>query len=149
MNLTSLMPNGAAEIARPVGDFLTSLLKTITDGSRLFTNDSPDGLGMLISALAGVAAALAVATLLAMYFRSGYRTARDIIRHGLAAAVVLGLLAIVVYDMRGAAQAYLGLNPSKPEVEFEIRRPRTTATAVADNQIDKNQGVSSTPRSPA
>jgi hypothetical protein len=149
MNLTSLMPNGATGIAGPVGDFLNSFLRAIADGAGLFTNGSPDSPGMLMSGLAGAAAALAVATLLAVYFRSGYRTARDMIHHGLAAVVVLGLLAIVVYDMRGAAQAYLGLNPPKPEVEFEIRRPRATETAVADNQVDKNQGVSSTPRAPA
>jgi hypothetical protein len=134
MNLISLMPNGAAEIAGLPGDFLTSLLKAITKVSGLFADDSPDGLGMLMSGLAGVAAALAVAILLAVYFRSGYRTARDMVRHGLAAAAVLGLLAIVAYDMRHAGLAYLGLSPSKPEVEFEIRLPRATAIAVADSQ---------------
>ena len=78
-----------------------------------------------------------------MYFRSGYRSTRDIVRHGLAAAVVLGLLAFVAYDMRDAALAYLGINPSKPEVEFEIRLPKAAASAMADTQIelhtDRNQ----------
>ena len=50
---------------------------------------------MLMSGLAGVAAALAVAIMLTVYFRSGYRSTRDIVRHGLAAAMVLGLLAFV------------------------------------------------------
>jgi hypothetical protein len=78
-----------------------------------------------------------------VYFRSGYRTARDIVRHGVAAAAVLGLLAFVVSDMRHAALAYLGINPSKPAVEFEIRLPMKAVTAVADTQIelhtDRNQ----------
>ena len=57
--------------------------------------------------------------------------------------MVLGLLAFVAYDMRDAALAYLGINPSKPEVEFEIRLPKAAASAVADTQIelhtDRNQ----------
>ncbi len=75
-------------------------------------------------ALAGAAAALAVAIALTVYFRSGYRTARDVVKHGLAAVVVLGLVAFVAYDMRHAALAYLGINPEKPAVEFEIRMPK-------------------------
>lgn len=113
-------------------DLISSLLNT------------PDGsLGLVMSALAGVAAALAVAIVLAVYFRSGYRSARDIVRHGLVATAVLGLLAFVAYDMRHAALAYLGINPSKPEVEFEIRLPKTAPSALADGQIelhtDRNQ----------
>ena len=108
------------------------------------SHDSPDGgLGLVMSALAGVAAALAVAIVLTVYFRSGYRSRRDIVRHGLAATAVLGLLAFVVYDMRHAALAYLGINPTKPAVEFEIRLPRAALTTIADTQIelhtDRNQ----------
>jgi hypothetical protein len=100
-------------------------------------------LGMLMSGLAGVAAALAVAIILTVYFRTGYRSARDIVRHGLATTAVLGLLAFVAYDMRHAALAYLGINPTKPAVEFEIRLPTATASTMADTQIelltDRNQ----------
>ena len=108
------------------------------------TDDSPDGwLGMLTSGLAGVAAALAVAIMLTVYFRSGYRSARDIVRHGLAAALVFGLLAFVVYDMRHAALAYLGINPTKPAVEFEIRLPKAAVRLRPTRQIelhtDRNQ----------
>jgi hypothetical protein len=53
------------------------------------------------------------------------------------------LLAFVAYDMRHATLAYLGMNPSKPAVEFEIRLPKTAASAVADSQVelhtDQNQ----------
>ena len=111
---------------------------------RVWIDDSPDGwFGMAMSGLAGAAAALAVAIVLTVYFRTGYRSARDIVRHGLAVAAVLGLLAFVAYDMRHAALAYLGINSAKPAVEFEIRLPKLAASAVAGTQIelhtDKNQ----------
>jgi hypothetical protein len=64
-------------------------------------------------------------------------------RHGLAATVVLALLGFVAYDMRHAALAYLGINPTKPAVEFEIRLPKAALAAVADSQVelvtDRNQ----------
>ena len=112
-------------------------------GTGLF-DDSPDGgLGMIMSALAGVAAALAVAIVLTIYFRSGYRSRRDLVKHGLAASAVLVLLAFVISDMRHAALAYLGINPAKPAVEFEIRLPKAALSAVADTQVelltDRNQ----------
>jgi hypothetical protein len=99
----------------------------------LFAGDNPDDtLGMLMSALAGIAAALAVAIMLAVYFRSGYRTGRDMLRHGVAAAVVLGLLAFVAYDMHHAALDYLGITPSKPEVEFEAPLPKAAVLRFAE-----------------
>jgi hypothetical protein len=72
-----------------------------------------------------------------------YRTWRDVLRHGLAALAALALFAFAAYDMRHAALAYLGLNPSKPAVEFEIRMPKETLAAASDTQIelhtDRNQ----------
>lgn len=135
MNLTSPVL-GSAHAAELPGSSVASLLK--------MADDSPDGvLGMLMSGLAGVAAALAVAIVLTVYFRSGYRSSHDILRHGLAATVVLALLAFVAYDMRHAAQAYLGINPAKPAVEFEIRGPKAALADVADSQVelvtDRNQ----------
>jgi hypothetical protein len=140
MNLMSPMLMGVAHAAALPGDSVASLLKTVADSTGLFADDSPDGwLGLLTSALAGLAAALAVAISLTVYFRS----VRDIVRHGLAAAAVFGLLAFVAYDMRHATLAYLGMNPSKPAVEFEIRLPKTAASAMADSQVelhtDQNQ----------
>jgi hypothetical protein len=144
MNLLSSIPQEAADLAGLPGDSVTAFLREIADYTGLLTDDSPDGwLGMLTSGLAGIAAALAVAIMLTVYFRSGYRSARDIVRHGAATALVFGLLAFVVYDMRHAAQAYLGINPSKPAVEFEIRLPTAAAVSVDDGQIelhtDQNQ----------
>jgi hypothetical protein len=144
MNLTSPILKGAVHAAELPGDSVASLLKMVGDGTGLFADDGPDGvLGMLMSGLSGVAAALAVAIVLTVYFRSGYRSVRDVVRHGLAATLVLGLLAFVAYDMRHAALAFLGINPAKPAVEFEIRLPKTAVSAVADTQVelhtDRNQ----------
>ncbi|MCS3930777.1 hypothetical protein M2175_005808 [Bradyrhizobium elkanii] len=111
--------------------------------SSLLTESADGRLGVLMSALAGIAAALAVALAMTVYFRLGYRSWRDVVRHGLATLAALALLAFAAYDLRHAALAYLGLNPSKPAVEFEIRMPRETLTAVTDSQIelhtDRNQ----------
>ena len=106
--------------------------------------ESADGqFGILMSALAGIATALAVALAMTVYFRMSYRTWRDVLRHGLAALAALALFAFAAYDMRHAALAYLGLNPSKPALEFEIRMPKETLAAASDTQIelhtDRNQ----------
>jgi hypothetical protein len=143
MNLASSpVLKGAAEIAALPGASISSLLRTVADSFGLFPDDN--SFGLLMSALAGVAAALAVAILLTVYFRTGYRSLRDIVRHGLAAALALGLLAFVIADMRHAALAYLGINPTKPAVEFEIRLPKAPST-LADSQIelhtDRNQAL--------
>ena len=104
----------------------------VGDTTGLFADDRSDGvMGMLMSGLAGVATALAVAIVLTVYFRSRYRSVRDVVRHGLAAAAVFALIAFVAYDMRHAALAYLGINPAKPAVEFEIRLPKTAASAIS------------------
>ena len=136
MNLTSPVLKGATHTAEAPGSAVASLFK--------MADDTPDGvLGMLMSGLAGVAAALAVAIVLTVYFRSGYRSSRDVLKHGLAATAVLALLAFVAYDMRHAAQAYLGINPAKPAVEFEIRLPKAALAAVSETQVelvtDRNQ----------
>jgi hypothetical protein len=144
MNLTSPILKGVVHAAELPGDSVTSFLKMVAESTGLFADDSPDGwLGMLMSGLSGVAAALAVAIILTVYFRSGHRRIGDIVRHGLAAAVVLGLLAFVASDMRHAALAYLGINPAKPAVEFEIRLPKAAVSDLADTQVelrtDRNQ----------
>ena len=142
MNLASSpVLKSAGEIAGLPGASMSSLLRTVADSLGLFPDDG--SFGLLMSGLAGIAAALAVAILLTVYFRTGYRSLHDIVRHGLAAALALGLLAFAVYDMRHAALAYLGINPTKPAVEFEIRLPKAAATTLADSQIelhtDRNQ----------
>jgi hypothetical protein len=91
---------------------------------------------MVMSGLAGVAAALAVAILLSVYFRTGDRAPRDAVKHGFAAAVVLGLLAFVAYDMRQAALAYLGIDTARPAIEFDIRLPNAVSWAISDTRIE-------------
>jgi len=144
MNLTSPVLKGAVQAAQLPGDSVTSFVRTIASAAGILADDSPDGwLGLLMSGLSGVAAALAVAILLTVYFRSRYRSFRDIVRHGLAAALVLGLFAFVAYDMRHAALAYLGINPTKPAIEFEIRLPKAALSDVGNTQVelrtDRNQ----------
>jgi hypothetical protein len=145
MNITSPILNGAAHAAALPGDSVTSFLKMVADATGLFADDSSDGvIGMMMSGLAGVATALAVAIVLTVYFRSRYRSVRDVVRHGLAAAAVFALVAFVAYDIRHAALAYLGINPAKPAVEFEIRLPKTAASAISGNtqvelHTDRNQ----------
>src|SRR5258708_14106031 len=102
-----------------------------------FAEERRDGSrGMVMSALAGIAAALAGAIFLTVYFRSGYRSLREILKHGLAAAAVLVLLAFVAYDMRHAALAYLRINASNPAVELEIRLPKPALSNIAAAQIE-------------
>jgi len=143
MNITSPLLSGAARAADVPGDSVTSLLRMIGAGTGWFDDSVDGGLGIAMSALAGVAAALAVAIVLSVYFRSGYRSPRDLFKHGLAASLVVGLVAFVIYDMRHAALAYLGINPTKPAVEFEIRLPKAALRTIADTQVelltDRNQ----------
>ena len=143
MSLISSFSDGMADLAG-FAQRVISFLKGVAESTGQTLDDSPDSWsGLLMSGAAGIAAALAVALILIVYFRNGYRSVSDIAKHGLAAVVVLGLLAFVAHDMRDAALTYLGLNPSKPQVEFEIRLPKAAATAVADTQIelhtDRNQ----------
>lgn len=115
----------------------------MTTLTSLWTESADGRLGILMSALSGIAVALAVALAMTVYFRLSYRTWRDVARHGLATLAAVALFAFAAYDMRHAALAYLGLNPSKPAVEFEIRMPREMLTAATDTQIelhtDRNQ----------
>ena len=100
---------GAARAADLPGDSVTSLLRMIGAGTGLFDDNVDGGLGIVMSALSGVAAALAVAILFSVYFRSGYRSPRDLVKHGIAATLVAALTAFVVYDMDVAfAQARAG-----------------------------------------
>jgi len=103
-------------------DLYGSFPKILADMAGLWPDASPDGaFDLLMPGLAGVAAAVAVAIALTVYFQTGYRGARDIVRHGLAAATVLALLGFAAYDMRNAASAYLGITPTKPAASFELR----------------------------
>jgi F0F1-type ATP synthase membrane subunit c/vacuolar-type H+-ATPase subunit K len=137
MNFIAPLLSGAARAADLPGDYVTSLLKSVAARTGFVVDDSPDGwLGMLMSGLAGIAAALAIAILLTVYWQTGPRRIRDMVRHGLGAVLALGLFAFVAYDIRHAAQAYLGIIATEPAVEFEIRMPSTAVSAVVDAQVE-------------
>jgi hypothetical protein len=102
----------------------------------LFGDGLDGGLGVLMSALSGTATALAIAIMLTVYIHTGHRTPRDVIKHGLATVIAFGLLAFVASDMRNVALAYLGINPGKPAVEFEIRVPKTNLAVISDTQVE-------------
>jgi hypothetical protein len=141
MDITTPILASAGWLADLPGEVITSLVRKIGELTGLFDDDS--GLGLVLSGLAGAAAALAVALALTVYFHAGNRTARDTMKDGIAAIVALTLVAFVAYDMRHAALAYFGLNPSKPAIEFEIRMPKTDLSAISNTQIelhtDRNQ----------
>jgi hypothetical protein len=143
MNLTTPALKSMIRPSETSGDSITALLQKA--GANAGPLASDDSLGMVMSGLSGVATALAVAILLSVYFRTGYRSGRDVAKHGGAAALVLalGLIAFVAYDMRQAALAYLGINPATPAIEFEIRLPKAALSAISDTQIelrtDRNQ----------
>ena len=111
---------------------LTSLfhqvLHSVPD-TPIWPDHGADGNGFLMPALAGVAAALTVALMLAVYFQTGYRSYRDMIRHGLAAALGLSLLAFVIYDMRNAALAHIVRTQPRPAAEFDLQWQQTTQRA--------------------
>jgi len=141
MDISTAILASAGRLAELPGEVITALVRKIGELTGLFNDDG--GLGLVLSGLAGTAAALAVALALIVYFHTGYRTARDVLKHGIAATVALALVAFVAYDMRHAAFDYLGLNPSKPAIEFEIRMPKTDLSAISNTQIelhtDRNQ----------
>jgi hypothetical protein len=139
MNVPTLLVKDASQIAELPGASATSMLKSIEDWAGLMDDGSDGGLGMLMSALAGAAAALAVAIVLTIYFHHRQRTMREVVKHGLAVALALGLAAFVAPDMRHAARVLFGIAPSKPAVQFEIRRPRETLSAISDTQRGRTQ----------
>jgi hypothetical protein len=106
---------------------LHSLLQSMPDTALISPDQGfDDGTGFLMPALAGIAAAITVALMLAIYFETGYRSYRDMIRHGLTAAAGLSLLAFAAYDMRNVALAHLAPTSARPATQFELRWRLTT-----------------------
>ena len=106
----------------------TSLLSGIAGIWPNFGAD--DGNGLVMPALAGIAAATTVALAMTIYFQTGYRSYRDMIRHGLVAAIALALLAFAIFDMRNAALAHLAARTAEP-AQFELQWKQTTDRAKA------------------
>jgi hypothetical protein len=109
----------------------TAELTSLVSGAAGILPDlsADDGTGLLMPALTGVVAAVTVALALAIYFQTGYRSYRDMIRHGLAAAIGLALMAFVIYDMRNAAMAHLTKTSVGPTAQFELQWQKTTERA--------------------
>jgi len=106
----------------------TSLLSGIAVIWPDFGADDSNALAM--PALAGIAAATTLALAVTIYFQTGYRSYRDMIRHGLVAAIGLALLAFAIFDMRNAALAHLVARTAEP-AQFELRWKQTTERAKA------------------
>jgi hypothetical protein len=105
---------------------LTSMLS----GLAAFWPDfgADEGNALVMPALAGIAAATTVALVVTVYFQTGYRSYRDMIRHGLVAAIGLALLAFAISDMRNAALAHLAARTAEP-AQFELQWKQTTDRA--------------------
>jgi hypothetical protein len=141
MNIATPLVKGAGQIAALPGDSATSVLKSIEDWASLMDDGSDGGLGTLMSALAGAAAALAVAIVLTIYFHHRQRTTREVVKHGLAVVLALGLTAFVASDLRHAALAYFGITSFKPAVESEIRGPREALLAISYTRRGQTQDI--------
>ena len=102
-------------------------LNALTAALGGWMNDLPamldDRFGVLAPAVAGATTAIAVALAASIYLSSGRRTARDMVRHGVATAVVIGLLAFAAYDMRHTAFDRFGI---KPAVQLNVHQPTVT-----------------------
>ena len=106
-----------------------SLLASMPDTSGIWPDQGVDGGGgLLMPVLAGAVAGITVALMIAIYFQTGYRSYRDMIRHGLAAAIGLALMAFVIADMSNAALAYLVKTSAQP-TEFELRWQQSSERA--------------------
>ncbi len=114
-------------ILDPLQSAATEMTSLLSDTASILPAD--DGTGLLMPALAGIAAAVTVALALAIYFQTGYRSYRDMIRHGLAAAIGLALMAFVISDMRNAAMAHLSKTSVGPTAQFELQWQKTTERA--------------------
>ena len=103
------------------------LLQSVTDISPMWPSQgAAGGSGLLMPALAGVAAAVTVALMLAIYFQTGYRSYRDMIRHGLTAALGLSLLAFAI-----VAAQYLLLLAMAFSIIRMVRGPRAQDRVLA------------------
>ena len=115
----------------PLHQVATEMTSLVSGAAGILPDlSADDGTGLLMPALTGVVAAVTVALALAIYFQTGYRSYRDMIRHGLVAAIALALLAFAIFDMRNAALAHLAARTAEP-AQFELQWKQTTDRAKA------------------
>ena len=116
----------------PLHNAVTGMTSLFSNAAGLWPDAGPDdGTGLLMPALAGIAAATTVALAVTIYFQTGYRSYRDMIRHGLVAAIGLALLAFAILDMRNVALAHLAARTVGPSTQFELQWQQTTERAKA------------------
>src|ERR1700761_5694367 len=115
----------------PIHNAASSLASVMPSGVIWPGPSANDAGGLLMPALAGVAAAFTVAIMLTFYFQTRYRSYRDMNRHGLVTAVGLSLLACVIYDMRNAALANIVKDSNLPSIEFHLQWKQATERAQA------------------
>lgn len=143
MSIAATVLQSATDLAELPGDGVTSVLHMIGERTGLFGDGMGGGMGFVTSSLAGIAAALAVAIALSLHVRGGGQGVRGLAKSVAAGVAVLGLASFVAYDVHHASLAYLGINPSKPALQFEIRLPRAALPDFADAQVelhtDRNQ----------
>ena len=129
MNLGPLR-NAAVEMT----SLFHQLLQSMTDTTPIWPGQAADDGSLLMSALAGVAAAVSVALILVINSQTGYRRYRDMLRLGLVAALgfcLLALLAFVIYDTRNATLAHIAKAPLRGAAEFHLLWQTTTERAKA------------------
>lgn len=116
----------------PLHSAVAEMTSLFSGTARFWPNlGADDGTGLLMPALAGIAAAMTVTLAATIYFQTGYRSYRDMIRHGLVAAIGLALLAFAISDMRNAALAHLARTQIRPAAQFELQWRSTTERAKA------------------
>jgi hypothetical protein len=132
MNITSPILTGVARVAELPADSVTSFLRVVGAGTGLFDDSPDDGLGMdhvgAVRRRRGAGGCDHADDLFPQRLPDPARPgqARPRRLRGAGAAV------FVISDMRHAALAYLGINPAKPAVKFEIRLPKAALSAVAE-----------------
>ena len=93
----------------------------------------------------GAVLGLALAIGLTLRFRGGYRKPRDLMRHGLAVAALIGAIIAGAINLNIGTASHLGFASTKPAVEFEIRLPQQVIAQAARSEVqvelhtDKNQ----------
>jgi len=111
----------------PGYSMIPAFLQMLTDAAGLWPDEGPDSaFDLLISGMAGVAAAVAVAIALTVYFQTGYRSLRDMVRHGVAATLELALRALrptTCAMPRSLISASRRRSP-RPRSSFDGRRPQ-------------------------
>lgn len=98
---------------------------------------------------AGALLGFVAATVITLFVKGGFRSAREIAIRSLAIVVAIGVVAAAGINLRSAAFAHLGISAAPRSVEFEIRLPPATAERNLQREVqvelhtDRNQTLAS------